>query len=169
MLDILMKNEVCHSDMVDIMKTMHTYLGSDYPSHRIVASGGDQLTREHQVGAQWHVMDGNTPWDRLQMLEPQTQDWYCLVAVLMVRVHNDQEEPLLRIITAEVAAFISRMYKYGFHSYSIIEIYFYLALDHVEVLVSKQFLGLRYSLLLQKPPQSYSSKEGSRERCQCLT
>ena len=49
-----------------------------------MASGGDQLTCERQVGAQQHMMDGDTPEDRLQLLEPQTEDWHCLVCVLMV-------------------------------------------------------------------------------------
>ena len=93
-LDILMKNEACHSDMIDIMKTMHSYLGSDYLSHRRVASGGDQLTCERQVGAQRHVMDGDTPWDRLQLLEPQTEDWHCLVCILTVSLHNDKRQPI---------------------------------------------------------------------------
>ena len=85
-LDILMKNEARHSDMIEIMKTLQNYLGSEYPSHNRVASGGDQLTCERQVGAQRHVMDGDTPWDRLQLLEPQSEDWHCLVCVLMVSI-----------------------------------------------------------------------------------
>ena len=89
-LDILMKNEACHSDMVDIMKIMHSYLGSDYPSHRGVASGSDQLAFERQMGAQCHVMDGGTPWDRLQLLEPQTEDWHCLVCVLMMSLQRSR-------------------------------------------------------------------------------
>lgn len=90
-LDVLMKNEACHSDMVDIMKTMHSYLGSDYPVDRRVASGGDQLTCERQFAAQRHLMDGDTPRDRLQLLEPQTEDWHCLVCVLTVSLYNDKE------------------------------------------------------------------------------
>ena len=31
-LDILMKNENCHSDMVEIMTTMQDYMGKEYPS-----------------------------------------------------------------------------------------------------------------------------------------
>lgn len=99
-------------------------------------------------------MDGDTPWDRLQLLEPQTEDWHCLICVLMVSLHNDQEKLLLTIITTKVAAIISRMYSinlYGYHSYSFIEIYLFFALGHLEVLVSKQFQGSWYSWLLQKP------------------
>lgn len=83
-LDILMKNENCHSDMVEIMTTMQGYLGNDYPSDRRVASGGDHLTCERQLGAQRHMMDGDTPKDRLALLEPQAEDWHCLVCVLGV-------------------------------------------------------------------------------------
>lgn len=83
-LDILMKNENCHSDMVEIMTTMQGYLGNDYPSDRRVASGGDHLTCERQLGAQRHMMDGDTPKDRLVLLEPQAEDWHCLVCVLGV-------------------------------------------------------------------------------------
>ncbi len=70
--------------MVDIMQTLQGYLGDDYPSIRRVASGGDQLTCERQVGVQRHPMDGDTPRDRLQLLEPQTEDWHCLVCILVV-------------------------------------------------------------------------------------
>ena len=35
-----------------------------------VLSGGDHLTCERQVGAQRHVMCGNTSRDRLEILEP---------------------------------------------------------------------------------------------------
>ena len=52
-LDILMKNENCHGNMQD-------YLGSGYPSDRQVASGSDHLTCERQLGAQQHMMDGDT-------------------------------------------------------------------------------------------------------------
>ena len=83
-LDVLMKNEAKHSDMLDIMLKMQEYLGKNYPPERRVASGGDQLTCERQVGAQQHMMDGDTTEDRLQLLEPQTEDWHCLVCVLRV-------------------------------------------------------------------------------------
>ena len=66
-LGVLMKNETCHSDMIDIMRTMQGYLGKDYPTDHRVASGGDQLTCERQIGSQHHMMDGNTPEDRLKL------------------------------------------------------------------------------------------------------
>ena len=83
-LDVLMKNENCHSDMVEIMATMQDYLGKEYPSDRRVASGSDHLTCERQLGAQRHMMDGDTPRDRLELLKPQAEDWHCLVCVLGV-------------------------------------------------------------------------------------
>ncbi len=83
-LDVLMKNEARHSDMIDIMQSLQGYLGDGYPVVHRVASGGDQLTTEWQVGAQRLLMDGDTPRDRLQLLEPQTEDWHCLVCVLAV-------------------------------------------------------------------------------------
>lgn len=83
-LDVLMKNEAKHSDMIDILKHMVSYLGDNYRYEKKVASGGDQLTTERQVGAQRHVMCGNNPEDRLDVLEPQTEDWHCLVVLLTV-------------------------------------------------------------------------------------
>ena len=80
-LDILMKNKNCHSDTADIMTTMQEYLGNEYPSDRRV---GDHLTCERQLEAQRHMMDGDTPKDRLELLEPQAEDWPCLVCVLGV-------------------------------------------------------------------------------------
>ena len=88
-LDVLMKNEAKHSDMLDIMLKMQEYLRKNYPSKRRVASGGDQLTCERQFGAQRHMMDGDTPEERLQLLEPQIEDWHCLVCVLKVCFYSD--------------------------------------------------------------------------------
>ena len=82
-LDVLMKNEAKYSDVIDILKQMVDYLGDDYPHEKRVASG-DQLTTERQVGEQRHVMCGNCPEDRLDVLEPQTEDWHCLVVLLTV-------------------------------------------------------------------------------------
>ena len=72
--DVLMKNEACGPDMVDIMQAMHGYLGPDCPSDLRIASGGDQLTCERQIAAQRHMMDGDTPAERLALLEPQIED-----------------------------------------------------------------------------------------------
>ena len=83
-LDVLMKDETKSSDMIDIMTTMQEYLGADYPCR--VASGGDQVTIERQMGAQRHKMCGNTPTERLELLEPQCEDWHCMVCMLTVRL-----------------------------------------------------------------------------------
>lgn len=99
-LDVLMKNEACHSDMLDIMQTMQGYLGKDYPTDHRVASGGDQLTCEHQTASQRHMMDGDTPEDRLKLLEPQTEDWHCLVCFISVCFTSISQKyvgPLLKI------------------------------------------------------------------------
>ena len=55
-LDVLIKSEAKHGDMIDIIKCRQGYLGENYPYERRVLSGGDQLTCERQVGAQRH------PW-----------------------------------------------------------------------------------------------------------
>ena len=83
-LDVLMKNENCSSDMVEIMQTMQGYLGQDYPNDHRVVSGGDHLTCECQLGAQRHMMDGDTTRERLELLEPVCEDWHCLVCMLGV-------------------------------------------------------------------------------------
>ena len=59
------------------MHAMQRYLGEDYPSSHGVASGGDQLTCERQKGAQHHLMDGESPREQLQLLEPLTEYWEC--------------------------------------------------------------------------------------------
>ena len=82
-LDVLMKNEAKHKDMIDIMTTLQEYLGDDDDERRVL-SGGDQLTVERQVGAQRHLMCGNTVKERLEILEPVSEDWHfrlCLIAV----------------------------------------------------------------------------------------
>lgn len=83
-MDVLMKDETKHSDMIEIMKTMQDYLGSEYDEERRVLSGGDFLTCERQQGSQKHMMCGNTPRERLQILEPVTEDWHGLVTLLEV-------------------------------------------------------------------------------------
>ena len=85
-LDCLMKNETKHADMLAIMKTLQDYLGNDYPDDRPVLSGGDQLTCERQVGAQRHMMCGNTVRDRLR---PVVEDWHCLVVFISVSLILD--------------------------------------------------------------------------------
>ena len=50
-LDVLMKNEACHADMLEIMTALQSYLGEYFPSSRKILSGGDQLTCEREVCA----------------------------------------------------------------------------------------------------------------------
>ena len=83
-LDVFMKNEATSTGMLDIMKSIQDYLGENYPSKNKVASGGDQLTCERQAAAMRHMMDGDTAKDRLQLLEPQSEDWHCMVCMLKV-------------------------------------------------------------------------------------
>ena len=84
-LDVLMKNETLHKDMLDIMREMQGYLGDEYPQERRVLSGGDHLTCERQIGAKRHMMDGNTPQERLDILEPVVEDWHCQQCTIVVR------------------------------------------------------------------------------------
>ena len=44
--------------MIDIMTQMQKYPGSNYPSHRRLLSGEDQLTCKRQLDALHHRMDG---------------------------------------------------------------------------------------------------------------
>ena len=83
-LDVLMKNETKHTDMLDIMAAMQDYLGENYPVDRRVLSGRDHLTCEQQVGVQRHIMCGNTSRDWLEILEPVVEDWHCLVCLISV-------------------------------------------------------------------------------------
>lgn len=87
-LDVLMKNETKHKDMIDIMATLQGYLGEGYSADHPVASGGDQVTCERQMGSQRHMMCGNTARDRLELLEPVAEDWHCLVSLVGVSVFS---------------------------------------------------------------------------------
>ena len=84
-LDVLMKDETKHADMIAVMETVQKYLGDDYNEERKVLSGGDLLTCERQQGSQKNMMCGNTPRERLEILEPVTEDWHCLMNLLEVR------------------------------------------------------------------------------------
>ena len=92
-LDVLMKNEAYGPDMIDIMRSLQDYLGKEFPTSQKVASGGDQLTCERQAAAQRHMMHEDNPADRLQLLEPQIEDWHGLVCFMTVR------HPIITIIT----------------------------------------------------------------------
>lgn len=82
-----MKSEAKHKDMLDIMMMLQDYLGENYPDHRPVLSGEDQLTCEQQVGAQRHMMCGNTVKERLEYRRPVVEDGHCLVAMTGVSLH----------------------------------------------------------------------------------
>lgn len=84
--DVLMKNEARHDDMLDIMEEMQGYLGTNIPDDLRVASGGDQMTVERQCGCQRQQMDGDTLEERLLLLEPVIEDWHCLASLLSVSI-----------------------------------------------------------------------------------
>ena len=81
-LDVLMKNEVKHKDMLDIMNALKDDLEETYLDNQPVLSGGDQMTCERQVGAQRHMMCGNSVKERLETLNPVVKDWHYLVAFI---------------------------------------------------------------------------------------
>ena len=83
-LDVLMKNEANHADMIDILRTLQRYLGEDYDELKRVVCGGDQLTCERQVGAQMLTSCADSVTERVQLLEPVCEDWHCLVCLLRV-------------------------------------------------------------------------------------
>lgn len=85
-LDILMKNETNHKDMIDIMTKLQDYLGEGWNPDHPVLSGGDQVTCERQLGAKRHVMCGNTAKERLDFLQPVVEDWHCLVSFVGVSI-----------------------------------------------------------------------------------
>ena len=64
--------------MLDIMHSLQGYLGT---LRKTVASGCDQLTLEWQAAAKRHMMDGNTSKEGLEFLEPQTENWHCMVCM----------------------------------------------------------------------------------------
>ena len=82
--DVLMKNEAVHADMVDIMEYMQDRLGEEFSTCKVL-SGGDQLTCERQANAQRHRMDGDSTRDRLQLLEPMCEDWHALMCFMKVK------------------------------------------------------------------------------------
>lgn len=84
-LDVLIKNEACHDDMLDIMHQLQGYLGTNIPDNLRVTSGGDQLTVERQCACQRQHMDGDTLEERLQLLQPVVEDWHGLCSFLSVR------------------------------------------------------------------------------------
>ena len=123
-LDLLMKNEAKHKDMLDIMTTLQDYFGENYPEGQLVLSGGDQLMCERQVGARRHMMDGNTAKERLELLKPVIEDWHCLVAFIAVSIALENRLKILDgshiCITnkKKVVRIIADMHMYSIHTYS---------------------------------------------------
>ena len=105
-LDILMKNEAKHDDMIDIMRTLQDYLGKDYNEERRVLCGGDQLTCERQVGAQRLTRCADSLTECLQLLEPVSEDWHCLVSFLRVSSTSTHTQ---RIISCKYFVHIGSM------------------------------------------------------------
>ena len=81
-LDVLHKNEIKSTHMIQIMRGMASYLGTTYK--HIVLTGGDHVTCEREQGAKRHVMFSNTPEGRLEQLEPCVEDWHCVMNFMMV-------------------------------------------------------------------------------------
>ena len=82
--DVLMKNEASHSGMVEIMQHQQSFVNESFPEGHCILSGGDHLTCERQVAAKHHLMDGDTRKERLELLEPQVEDWHTLMTFLLV-------------------------------------------------------------------------------------
>ena len=76
------------------------------------------VTCERQLGSQRHLMDDDTPWDLLQLLEPQTEDWHCLVSVLTVSSkHMHDTFEYRRAFNCGCA----RLYKYNYIMHKIFD------------------------------------------------
>ena len=86
-LDVLMKSEAKHKDMLDITNVYQGYLGENYPDDRLLVSGGDLMTCEREEGAQRHKMCGKTVKDQLELLRPVQEDWHSLVALVGVNMY----------------------------------------------------------------------------------
>ncbi len=85
-LDVLHNNENVSSEMIEIMRTMVSYLGSHYKHTAL--SGGDHLTCEREQGAKRHVQCSNTPGGRIEQLEPCIEDWHCVMNFMIVSCKN---------------------------------------------------------------------------------
>lgn len=70
-----------NSDMVEILRTILSYLGSLY-KHTVI-SGGDHVTCERE---QRHVQCSNSPEGRLHQIEPCCEDWHCLMNFMIVSI-----------------------------------------------------------------------------------
>ena len=74
--------------MIDIMKFMQDCLGEDFLEDGRVLSMGDLVTFDRQIGSQRHLMDGNTPRERIQLLELQSADWHFQMCILCISIHQ---------------------------------------------------------------------------------
>ncbi len=81
--DVFHKQEIKSDHMIEIMQMTQGFLGDNFA--QTVASGGDLLTVERQLGARRHMADADTPSERLELLEPVAEDWHALMNYLMVR------------------------------------------------------------------------------------
>lgn len=71
--DVFHKQETKRDHMIEIMQMTQEFLGPDYT--HTVASGGD-------------LLDADTPRERLELLEPVTEDWHALMNYLIVRFYT---------------------------------------------------------------------------------
>ena len=84
--DVFHKQDNKRDHMIEIMQMTQDFVGKDYT--HTVPSGGDLLTVERQQGARRHMADGDTPRERLELLEPVAEDWHALMNYLMVRFNS---------------------------------------------------------------------------------
>ena len=85
-----MKNENKHSEMIDIMHTLHQYvpIQSENVSKKPVVHkalfGGDQLTAARTRGCRDLRLNSDTITGQLQGLIPVAEDWHTSVTLLSV-------------------------------------------------------------------------------------
>ena len=70
------------------MNFMQDCSGEDLPESGRVLSIGNLVTCEREIGFQRHLMDGNTPRERLQLLEPQAADWHFQLCILCISYYQ---------------------------------------------------------------------------------
>ena len=80
-LDVLQKSKSDSSEMIEIMRYMQKLVAGH--AERVL-SGGDLVTTERQVAAQHHVIDGKSMDDQLLNLEPQVEDFHCVMNFICV-------------------------------------------------------------------------------------
>ena len=85
-LDVLMNNE---AEMIDILRTLQSYLGEENNGDRRVVSGGDLSTCERQVGSQRLTRCANTVSERLELLVSLLRDINCDTKCIHHRPHGN--------------------------------------------------------------------------------